>query len=307
MKKLDWVGIILTAAMYVCFVLAFTFGGAIWAWDDARFITLVVLFVVFTAAFAMTQRFALFTTKADRLFPCEFLGDLQMVLLYLAMAAGGAGLFVAVYYIPLYFLFVHGESGTEAAVRILPFVVIYVVSILACGWFMPRFGYHWVWYFVSGIFLTAGGGAMYTIEADSPASYTYGFSVLLGFGLTVSQAGYAVGSSIVKGDQMANVIQFLNISQGQSQMLGLVIASAVFQNEALAGMKRALNGQGFSDAQIRGAMAGSQSDVLESVNPDLRRQCLDVLVHTIQKEWVLVIAAGALLTVCSCFLTKKRY
>ncbi|KAK7429969.1 hypothetical protein QQZ08_003591 [Neonectria magnoliae] len=306
-KKLDWLGIVLTAALYACFVCAFTFGGPGWAWSDARFIVLVILFILFLAAFVVTQHYAVLTTKADRLFPCEFVGDLQLVVLYIAMACGGAALFVAVYYIPLYFLFVHGDTGTEAAVRLLPFICFYVTAILGCGYAMPRTGYHMVYYLVSGILLTAGGAAMYTIKADSPASYTYGFSALIGFGLTVSQAGYAVAGRLVEPDRMADVIQFLNISQGQSQMLGLAIASAIFQSKAFDGMKEALDGQGFSTEEIRAAIAGSQSKVLESIGPELRERCLDVLVETIADIWIMVIAAGALLTICACFLSRKRF
>ncbi|UPK96344.1 hypothetical protein LCI18_007279 [Fusarium solani-melongenae] len=307
LKRLDWLGITLNTGIYVCFVLAFTFGGPEWAWDDGRFITCVVLFVVFVAAFAITQYYTVFTNKIDRLFPCDFLANPQMIILYIAIACGGAGLFVAVYYIPLYFLFVHGDSGTEAAVRLLPFIFFYISAILFCGYAMPRTGYHMVWYLISGLLLTAGGAAMYTIKADSPASYTYGFSALLGFGLTTSQAGYAVAARIVKPDRLAESIQFLNISQGKSQMLGLAIASSIFQSRAFDGMNKVLQGQGFSTEEIRAAIAGSQSKILATINPELRRRCLDVLVKTISEIWVMVIAAGALLTVSSLFLTKKRF
>lgn len=307
MMKLDWLGIILTAAMYSCFVVAFSFGGVQWSWSDGRFIALVVLSVVFLVAFAITQRIALFTNKTDRLFPCEFLHDTQLVMLYIAMACGGAGLFVAIYYIPLYFLFVHGESGTEAAIRLLPFVCFYVTAILVCGYALPRTGYHVVWYLVSGVLLTAGGAAMYTIKVDSPASYTYGFSVLLGFGLTSSQAGYYVATSLVEPERVPEVIQFLNISQGQSQMLGLAIASAIFQSEAFKGLQSVLKGEDFSVEEIRAALAGSSSKVLETVSSELRHGCLVVLVDTISKIWIMVLVAGALLTVCSCFLSKKRF
>lgn len=307
LKKLDWLGMFLTAGMYVCFVVAFAFGGAIWAWNDGKFIALVVLCGLFVIAFAVTQHLALFTTKLDRLFPCEFLRDPQLVLLYMAMAAGGAGLFVAVYYIPLYFLFVHGESGTMAAVRLLPFVAFYVTSMLACGYFMPRVGYHWVWYLLSGLLLTGGGVGMYTIGVDTPASHTYGFSVLLGFGLTVSQAGYAIVPGLVKPDRISEAIQFMNIAQGQSQLLGLAIASAIFQNEAFSGAQDVLGGEGYSKEQIQAAIAGSSSDVFRSVSAELRAKLLRVVVGAIQAEYIMVITAGAVITVCALFLNKKRF
>lgn len=307
LKKLDWLGMLLTAVMYVCCVVALSFGGAIWDWTDSRFIVLIVIAATAIIAFALTQYFAIFTNKIDQLFPCEFLGNPQLVLLYLAMACGGAGLFVTTYYIPFYFLFVHGETGTEAAVRLLPFMAFYVAAILFCGYAMPVVGYHWAWYFVSGLLLTGGGAAMYTVDVHTPVSYVYGFSVLLGFGLTVSQAGYALATHIVKADRVPEVIQFLNISQGQSQMLGLVLASAIFQNEAFKGLKTSLSGQGFTESEIQTALAGSQSELLHEASQELRDQVLSVIVGTIQKEYILVMTAGVMLTLCGLFLTKKRF
>ncbi|SPO07260.1 related to aflatoxin efflux pump AFLT [Cephalotrichum gorgonifer] len=305
-RNLDWLGVVITAAMYVCFILAFTFGGAIWEWRDARFIVLVILFGIFTAVFALTQRFTVFTNEVDRLFPCGLLRNPQLVLLYVCMACGGAALYVAVYYIPFYYLFVHGETGTDAAVRLLPFICVYVAAILFCGYALPRTGYAIVWYLTCGIFLTAGSAAMYTINISSPDSHIYGFTALTALGLTVSQASYDVAAHMVRPDQIPEVIQFINISQGQSQLLGLAIASAIFQAEAFKGMKDLLGPLGYSDGEVRGAIAGSRSQLLESVSPEIKAEALEVIVGVIAKEWVLVIAAGALQTICALFMSRKR-
>lgn len=307
LRNLDWLGIALTAAMYVCFVLAFTFGGAIWEWNDPRFIVLLVLFFVLAATFIITQHFAVFTNKVDRLFPCELLRNPQLILLYVGMSCSGASLFVGIYYIPSYYLFVHGESGTNAAIRLMPFVCIFVVAILACGYALPRTGYHIAWYLVSGILLTAGGAAMHTVKATTPDAHIYGFSVLVALGVTVCQAGYDVGTRLVATDKISEAIQFMNISQGQSQLLGLVIASAIFQSEAFKGMKSVLGGMGYSDAEIQGAIAGSRSHLIQELSPELKGKCLDVIVNTIGKEWVLVVVAGALQTVCALFMSRRRF
>jgi MFS family permease len=306
-KDLDWLGTVLTAGLYVSFTLAFTFGGAIWAWNDRRVIALIVVFGVITIAFGVTQYCSVFTNKKDRLFPCEFLRSPQLILLYVCMACGGAALFVSVYYIPLYFLFVHDDSGTKAAVRLLPFICFYVATILLCGAAMGRTGYHMVWYLISGIFITCGGATMYTVRADTPTANIYGYAILLGLGMTTTQAGYAVGPLLVRPDRVAEVIQFLNISQGQSQLIGLTIASSIFQSMTFSGLKTVLAGTGYPDSEIQAAIAGAKSTVLQTTTPDLRAQCIDVIVRSIDNVWVLVIAAGALYTLCSYFLTRKRF
>lgn len=306
-KALDWLGTLLTAGLYVSFTLAFSFGGAIWQWSDGRVIALIVVFGFTTIAFSLTQYYSVMTNETDRLFPCEFVGNPQLVLLYICMACGGASLFISIYYIPLYFLFVHGDSGTQAAVRLLPFICFYVFTILVCGATMGRTGYHMVWYTVSGLFLTCGGATMYTVTADTTPAHIYGYAVLLGIGMACTQAGYALAPLLVKPDRVAEAIQFLNISQGSSQLIGLTIASAIFQSITYSGLQRVLAGTDYPDKEIRAAIAGAKSTVLETATPELRARCIDVIVHSIGKAWILVITAGALWTVCSIFLSRKRF
>ena len=306
LKTLDWLGTILTAGLYSSFTVAFAFAGAIWAWNDGRVIALIAVFGVLTIVFSITQAYSVFTNEIDRLFPCEFLRNPQLILLYITMACGGAALFISIYYIPLYFLFVNGDSGTQAAVRLLPFVCFYVVTILICGATMGRTGYHMVWYLLSGIFLTCGGALMYTVHYDTPVRNIYGFSILLGLGMTTTQAGYAVAPNLMKPSRVTEVIQFLNISQGSSQLIGLAIASSVFQSITFSGLRDVLAGTGYSDSEIQAAIAGAQSEILRTASPELRARCLEVIVQGIDSVWVMVIAAGALWTLCSLFLTRSR-
>ena len=305
--SLDWLGITINASLYVSFTLAFTFGGSIWDWKDGRFIACVVVFGVMTIAFCLTQRYSFLTTPANRIFPCEFLLNPQLVLLYVCMACGGAALFVTVYYIPLYFLFVYGDSGVQAAVRLLPFICIYVANILVCGALMSRTGYHALWYLASGVFMTAGAAAMYTVKHDTPAANVYGYSVLLGLGMTTTQAGYAVGPALVQPDRVAELIQYMNISQGSSQMIGLALASCIFQNLGFKRLRVVLGEGNYPDSEIQSAITGARSGLLRSVSPDVLEQSIDAIVRTIGDIWVMVLAAGALWTLSSLFLTRKRF
>ncbi len=306
-KSMDWLGIMLTAGLYCAFTVAFSFGGVLWAYSDGRTISLVVVWIVCTIAFSVTQRYSVLTSPLDRLFPGDFLGDSQLVLLYIIMACGGAGLFVSIYYVPLYFLFVYGDTGTQAAVRLLPFICFYVATTLFCGAVMGRTGYHIIWFVFSGLCLTAGGACMYTVKQDTPVANIQGYTVLLGLGMMTSQAGYAVGNRIVRPSRAAELIQFLNISQGSSQLIGLTIASVIFQTKSFDGLQSVLSHLGFNDDQIRAAVVGTRSDVLRQVSPEVREQCLAIIVRSISRCWVLVIAAGTLYTVCSLFLVRTRW
>ncbi|KAI0877922.1 major facilitator superfamily domain-containing protein [Hypoxylon argillaceum] len=306
-KLMDWLGIVLSWGVFTAFTLGFLSGGVVWAWDDGRTIANIVVFAVLSVAFAVQQKFMFLTDSSNRLFPCDFLRNPQLVLLYIIMScSGGASLFVAIYYIPFFHLFVDGSSGTQAAVALLPYIAFYVASVLLCGALMGRTGHHMVWFLVSGLFLEAGAAAMYTVTKETANANLIGYAILLGVGMTTSQAAYAIGNQLVEPARAAELIQYINISQGSSQLIGLAIASAIFQTQSFDGTRRIL-GPEYSDADIQAAIAGARSDILTSVPPATRDAVIDVIVDAISKVWILVIAGGALHTVCSLFLTRSRF
>ncbi|KAI0466494.1 MFS general substrate transporter [Xylaria cf. heliscus] len=307
LKLIDWLGVVLSWGMFIAFTLGFLSGGVVWAWDDGRTITNIVAFGVLAIAFGLQQKFKLLTDSDNRLFPCSFLRNSQLVLLYIIMScSGGATLFVAIYYIPFFHLFVDGSSGTQAAVALLPFIAFYVASVLLCGGLMSRIGYHMVWFLLSGLFITAGGAAMYTATKETANAHFIGYAILLGVGLTTSQAAYAVGNQLVEPARAADLIQLINISQGSGQLIGLAIASTIFQTQSFDGIRRIL-GSEYTGADIQAAIAGARSDLLSSVQPEIRDAIIDVIVAAIDKVWILVIAAGALHTTCTVFLTRTRF
>jgi hypothetical protein len=88
----------------------FTFGGAVWAWDSGAIIALFVIFPLILVTFIFTQVYSVATTPDRRLFPIDFVRVRTLVLLFATTASASTSLFVPVYYIPLYFSFVHDAS-----------------------------------------------------------------------------------------------------------------------------------------------------------------------------------------------------
>jgi MFS family permease len=221
LKHIDWVGAVLNAGMYVSFVMALTFGGAEWEWNDGRVIALLVVFGVVLTLFSLQQTFSIFTTPDRRLFPIDFLKSKDLVIQYIAMSAGSAALFVAIYYLPLYFNFAKGDTNIESAVRMLPFMFITITANLFNGVFMPRWGYYAPWFLVSGIFSVIGGALMYAlVDSSTSPSQIYGFSVFLGIGAGLStQSGYSVVQAKVPVTRIADAVNFMNSGKSQCPLV----------------------------------------------------------------------------------------
>jgi MFS family permease len=75
LRSIDWLGVVLSCAIYALFAMMFTFGGSIWYWSNGCMIALYVVFVTTSIAFGITQYFTIFTTKEQRLFPGQFMRE----------------------------------------------------------------------------------------------------------------------------------------------------------------------------------------------------------------------------------------
>ncbi|OKL63507.1 hypothetical protein UA08_02056 [Talaromyces atroroseus] len=273
----DWLGICLVSTAYVLFALVFSMGGSRWAWNAGSTIALIVLFGVASITFAVTQHFCVFTSRQNRVLPAHFFQNWDLAGSFLCIACGIGSIFISIYYIPLYFLFVHGESGTQSAIRMLPYVCTYITGVVTCGLLMKRTGYPIVCYIAASILLVVGSALWSTVNETTAMATTYGYSILVGFGMTTTQAGFSLGPQIVNAADAPDVIRFLTIAQQSGQVTVLVIASAIFQNLTFDKLKRILQGTGYSDSDIQAAMAGTKSRMLESLSPQLRQRCIQAI------------------------------
>ena len=305
---MDWVGVTLNAAVYTTFVITFTFAGATWAWNDGRTIALLVVFGVVLIAFLIQQGLSILTTPERRLFPVDFLRNRTLVLMFIATSAAGTTLLIPIYYIPLYFSFVHNNTGSEAAVRLLPFVCVVIFCQMFNGVLMPKYGYYFPWYTISGVFLLAGGSLMYTVvDSITSNSNIYGYSVLLAIGAGIAQqSAYSIAPSKVRPDRVSDANGFINFSQIGAIVIALTISSTVFQNIGFRYVKNALEGLGFTDQDIRAALAGAKSRVFTSVTPEVRDKVIEGVVKAINYAYILVIVAGAVILLCSFAMKREK-
>lgn len=155
-KNFDIVGAVLSIASILCLVMAINFGNALYAWNSAPIIVLFVVSALSLVAFGVQQKFAWFTTKSERMFPCHLLLSKEANLLFVAAACCNAAGFLPIYYIPVYFQFSRGDDALKAAVRLLPLIIVLSATIMANGYLMSKLGYYQPWYLVGAALALAG-------------------------------------------------------------------------------------------------------------------------------------------------------
>ena len=140
---------------------------------------------------------------------------------------------------------------------------------------------------------------MHTIDVTTSTSAIYGYEVLMaiGIGLTM-QVAYSVSVVKVKQHDVQNAIGFINVAQIGTMAIALSIAASIFQNRGLINLKEALQGYGFSEMELRSALAGAQSAVLMGGNEVVKAKAPAAVVKTMDSIWIMSIVAGAV-----CFVT----
>ncbi|KAH8811249.1 major facilitator superfamily domain-containing protein [Xylogone sp. PMI_703] len=313
LDAIDWVGTVLNAAIYASWVLALTFGGAQWAWGDGRTIACFVVCGVLIGLFGLQQGFKLSTTSTQRIFPARFLLSRSLLLQYFATSCTATALFIPVYYIPLFFQFTKSDGALEAAVRLLPFITVTIFCIMLNGALMPKLGFYQPWFILSGALILTGGALMYTVDANTSPGRVYGYSVLIAMGTGLSaQASYSVAPVKAAmdsryGPQMIpDAIGFINMAQIGSVVHALAISGTVFQNLAFRYLKTSLAGQGFTDAQLHSAIAGTQSQLLAGASKEVKELALHAILKAMDRVYILIIVAGAVCLIVSLGMRTER-
>ncbi|KAM0510760.1 hypothetical protein ACHAPE_010558 [Trichoderma viride] len=307
LAAVDWVGAALNASTFSLFMVVLAYAGTTWKWSSGGSIGLWVAFGVSLVSYAAQQTFCIFTSEKNRLFPVQFLKRRTMLLLYFTTASASTSLFVAVYYVPLFFQFTKNDSVIKAAVRLLPFITLNVTFTMFSGILLPVFGYYMPWYIPSGGLMLIGGALMYKVTPSTSVGAIYGFEILIAVGAGLSsQLAYAIAPAKVKTHEVSAAIRFINVAQLGSISIALAISGSIYQNLGLKLLQDALQDYNYSQADLQSALAGVKSAVFSHSNPVIKELAVTALVRTISSLYGLVIAAAALTLVSAVFMRFEK-
>lgn len=153
---------------------------------------------------------------------------------------------------------------------------------------------------------------MFTVGTNTSMASVYGYSILLGAGTGMTfQAGYTVGGvkTLMRTGSSLDVqraISMLNLSQLGFQLGCLLIGGQIFQSLALKNLTHVLHGLGFSEEDIKGAIAGTQSTAFKSLSPSLQKLAVAATTDAISRVYIISISAGAVTVICALLMKKER-
>lgn len=304
-REVDYLGVILTVGAFVSGVMAISFGGITYPWNSGKIIGLFICSGVLFILLGLQQVFTIFTTLSRRIFPVEFLKRRTIVILFAMTAAGGTAVFIPIYMIPIFFQFTRSDSALESGVRLLPYIFLMVFAVIGNGAILSAYGYYLPWYTLGGILVTVGGALMYTVDDTTSVGRVYGYTVIIGFGVGLfCQASFSVAQAKVQPEMIASAVGFITCAQIVGVTIALAIANSVFLNKSQTSIQAIL--PNIPTAEIQQAIAGAGSQFFADLSGSVKQQVLEAIVAAMSKTYILVITAGALVTVLSAFMRRER-
>ncbi|KAL2816035.1 major facilitator superfamily domain-containing protein [Aspergillus cavernicola] len=303
LTKIDPLGVSLNMASPILFALALEFSGSIWTWSSGPTIAVWILFALVTVAWVLQQSLSLFTTPDQRAIPVHLIKRLDLLPLWVASGCAGASYAVTLYYTPLFFAFARGRNAMEQTTRLLPFILVFIVVVILVGGSLPIIGRYATIYLLAGIFTISGAAAMAsTMSPTISESVIMALEALIGIGLGCSfQHGVGISNVILAKnpqDRVDSAILF-NMSQMGAIAIALAVAGSIFQNVGFSLLNDALGGRGYSESELRAALAGVSSVVWASRDPEVIRRGVEAVSTVIAREFYLVVAGGAICLVCA--------
>jgi EmrB/QacA subfamily drug resistance transporter len=181
-KSVDWLGAGALITSLVPLLIALSLGGTPdWDWGSAKVIGLLVVAVVFLAAFLFIEARA-----AEPIIPLDLFKDRIFTVSVITVFMTGVGLFGAVLYIPLFIQAIQGGTATASGNTVTPLTLAVVVSSIVTGQLISRTGRYRIIGILGMGLVTVGMFLLYTMQMDTERLTTILYMIVLGLGLGVA-------------------------------------------------------------------------------------------------------------------------
>lgn len=201
--KLDPFGTVVFLPGIVCLLLALQWGGTEYAWSNARIIVLFVLGGILLGIFVYIQ----FRMGDNATVPIRIITQRSVASGAFASFIIPGSMMMLVYYLPIWFQAIKGDSAVKSGISTIPLVLSLVVASIFAGQLTARTGYYVPQLFVCSVLMSIGAGLITTFKVDTGHAKWIGYQVLfgLGLGMGMQQASMAAQTCLDKKDVTTGV------------------------------------------------------------------------------------------------------
>ncbi|KAI8803199.1 major facilitator superfamily domain-containing protein [Cladochytrium replicatum] len=304
LKSIDYLGVVLILTTVTCFLLPLQLGGSRWNWADPQTIALLVVSVVL---FGVTFYVEGWVAK-DPIIPGSVFVNSTVYAGLLFSFFMGIGFVASIYYVPIYFQVVQGESATNSGIKTLPMMAGLIVTSIGAGFSISRGVSARTFVVAGGILITVGCGL--TTLLDENMEYWKAALIILTYGIAVGcmvQSRTLIVQAAVPKKLIAVATGLVTFCQMLGGTVGLTIFGTVFNNQIYAELLAALP-KDIATPELVRTLTTEPLAVREAAKtiPNGEQILLPIYLHcfsaALRIGFFAILPVGVLILVCSAFM-----
>ena len=147
----------------------------------------------------------------------------------------GIALYVATYFLPIWFQAIRGVSALESGLMLLPLILSTVVGVLLSGVLVSKLGYYTPFFLLSSIFTPIGAGLLTTLTPETGHAKYISYQVILGLGMGCGgQQPLTVAQSVLSRADIASGTSLMIFGRFVGAAIMLPVAQTVFLNSLIS-------------------------------------------------------------------------
>ncbi|RAL10653.1 putative MFS aflatoxin efflux pump [Aspergillus homomorphus CBS 101889] len=281
--QLDFLGTTLLVSGVVCLVLALQWGGQTYAWSNGRVVACLVLMGVLLLAFVAVQ---IFLPKTATL-PVRIFSQRSIISGFWQTLCIGSGNYIFVYFLPIWFQSIKGNSAVESGIRLLPMMLSMVVGSIGGGITNSKIGYYTPLAIIGSCIMSVGAGLLTTFKVDTGEGKWIGYQIVygIGLGLCFQIPNLAAQTVLPKPDVPFGLALMLF-----GQLIGAAVFVSVGENILANQLVKRLSGlPGFNPKLVT---SGGVTELLNTMPANLH----DTVLHSYNEALRKVFQAGLIIS-----------
>ncbi|KAF9941630.1 hypothetical protein BGZ67_004461 [Mortierella alpina] len=227
-KRIDFYGSFLLLGTVIMILLALSWGGSKYPWNSGTIIGLLCAGIVSAVIFIVVE----WKVPAEPIIPVHLFKVRNIWSTYGSLFFGGGAFFGILFYIPIYFQVIKGESATVGGLETVPFVFGIVITSISSGIWILKKGTYVLFPAMGNLLVITGSALCLLFVEDTPRVATIFILLIcgLGIGLTLQPSTLAVQAAC-KPKYMATVTALVQFTRSLGSVFGIAIVGSVFNNK----------------------------------------------------------------------------
>ncbi|KAJ7755196.1 major facilitator superfamily domain-containing protein [Mycena metata] len=239
-RRLDPWGTAIFVPAVICVLLALQWGGTKYSWGSARIIALLVVFAVLISIFVGIQ---IMEREENATVSPRILRQRSILAGTWYCFCAGAGFYILVYFLPIWFQSIKGVSAVKSGIDNLAMILSLTVGTLVAGSMVTVLGQYAPFMILSSVIMPIGAGFISTLTVDSGRVKWIGYQVIFGFGAGLGmQQPFIAAQAVLEPKDVPPGTSLLVFLQTLGGALFVSIGENIFTSRLIAGLAREVPG-----------------------------------------------------------------